>query len=271
MHRCSIKLQEPKRINRANKLSGKDWLKKSISIWTIKKSNEEKALDHPAIFPVELVQNLLLCFANPNCKIVLDPFCGVGSTLVAACKLNYFAIGFEIYEKYIQQAEMRLTAKKFANKYKIYKDSALNIVNYIQPGTVDIAITSPPYWNILNRKRTVDRKKSNNYGKLNTDIGNINDYFLFLKKLTEILVKVATTLRSGAYFLINVMDIRVKSKFYPFHSDLYYHVERNTNMFLDDIIIWDRRMDYNNLKPLGYPYKFRINRVHEYILIFQKK
>jgi len=43
-----------------------------------------------------------------------------------------------------------------------------------------------------------------------------------------------------------------------------------SNIF-DDIIIWDRQQDYNNMKPLGYPYKYRINKVHEYILIFIKK
>ena len=39
---------------------------------------------------------------------------------------------------------------------------------------------------------------------------------------------------------------------------------------LDDIIIWDRRQEYNHLRPLGYPSVFRINKVHEYILIFKK-
>ena len=39
----------------------------------------------------------------------------------------------------------------------------------------------------------------------------------------------------------------------------------------DDIIIWDRQQDYNNMRPLGYPYKYRINKVHEYILIFIKQ
>lgn len=38
----------------------------------------------------------------------------------------------------------------------------------------------------------------------------------------------------------------------------------------DDLIIWDRRHEYNNLKPLGYPAVFRINKIHEYILIFKK-
>ena len=66
------------------------------------------------------------------------------------------------------------------------------------------------------------------------------------------------------------MDIRKKSDFYPLHSDLATELKKHGYIF-DDIIIWDRQQDYNNMRPLGYPYKFRINKVHEYILIFIKK
>jgi len=41
-------------------------------------------------------------------------------------------------------------------------------------------------------------------------------------------------------------------------------------LVLEDIIIWDRSKEYNNLKPLGFPYVFRVNKVHEYILVFKK-
>ena len=66
------------------------------------------------------------------------------------------------------------------------------------------------------------------------------------------------------------MDIRKKSEFYPLHSDLATEMQKHGYIF-DDIIIWDRQNDYNNMRPLGYPYKYRINKVHEYILIFIKK
>ena len=66
------------------------------------------------------------------------------------------------------------------------------------------------------------------------------------------------------------MDIRKKSVFYPLHSDLATELQ-NQGYEFDDIIIWDRQQDYNNMRPLGYPYKYRINKVHEYILIFIKK
>ena len=53
------------------------------------------------------------------------------------------------------------------------------------------------------------------------------------------------------------------------HADLATRMQEVGFLF-DDIIIWDRKRDYNNLRPLGYPSVFRINKVHEYILIFQK-
>ena len=36
---------------------------------------------------------------------------------------------------------------------------------------------------------------------------------------------------------------------------------------LDDIIIWDRQAEYNNMRPLGYPYVFRINKIKARILV----
>ncbi len=35
-------------------------------------------------------------------------------------------------------------------------------------------------------------------------------------------------------------------------------------------MIWDRRGEYNNLRPLGFPAVFRINKTHEFVLIFRK-
>jgi len=65
------------------------------------------------------------------------------------------------------------------------------------------------------------------------------------------------------------MDIRKKNRFYPYHADFAQRMEEIGFVF-DDLIIWDRRHEYNNLRPLGYPSVFRINKVHEFILIFQK-
>ena len=53
------------------------------------------------------------------------------------------------------------------------------------------------------------------------------------------------------------------------HADLA-GIMQQLGFIYDDLIVWDRRHEYNNMRPLGYPYRFRINKAHEFILIFQK-
>ena len=119
-------------------------------------------------------------------------------------------------------------------------------------------------------QRSADKKEAVNYSDKENDVGNIPNYEEFIEKLSELFSEVQKTLKKGGYCIVNVMDIRKKSNFYPLHSDLAT-VMRKIVYILDDIIIWDRQSDYNNMRPLGYPYKFRINKVHEYLLIFIKE
>ncbi|MCP4514155.1 MAG: site-specific DNA-methyltransferase, partial [Delftia sp.] len=57
---------------RANELDGRDWLRNSISIWSdIRKTPQELALKHPALFPQALVERLLACFTTPADQVVL--------------------------------------------------------------------------------------------------------------------------------------------------------------------------------------------------------
>jgi DNA modification methylase len=61
----------------------------------------------------------------------------------------------------------------------------------------------------------------------------------------------------------------VLNKFIPYHMDIA-DIMKEIGFVLEDIIIWDRRREYNKLRPLGYPYVFVVNKVHEYIMIFRK-
>jgi len=129
--------------------------------------------------------------------------------------------------------------------------------------------TSPPYWDVLTEKRTADYKEIRNYGSEARDLGRIPGYRDFLLGLKEVFVKVYAAMRTGAYCCVIVMDLRKKDKFFPFHSDVARFMEE-IGFIYDDLIIWDRRHDYNNMRPLGYPSVFRVNKAHEFILIFKK-
>ena len=74
-------------------------------------SNSDDHGKHPTQKPVALMEALIKLTTIEN-QIVLDPFCGSGSTLVAAKNLNRQYIGIEINEEYCKTAEQRLNMKE---------------------------------------------------------------------------------------------------------------------------------------------------------------
>ena len=137
------------------------------------------------------------------------------------------------------------------------------------PDSVDLCITSPPYWNILNQRRTADLKSIRHYGNHAGDLGLIDNYADFLAAVTHVLGRVLIALKPGGYCCVVVMDLRKKDRFFPLHSDLADRASQ-TGFIYDDLIIWNRQSEYNNLRPLGYPAVFRVNKVHEFVLLFRK-
>lgn len=252
---------------RCNDLTGKEWLSNSFSIWrNLNKTKEEKEFDHPAYYPVSLCEKLIRTFSKRGSN-VLDPFNGIGSTMVAAHNLGCSGTGIDLSIEFTETARKRVQDDP---KVKIVNGNSLRELDRLSSESFDLCITSPPYWDILNMRRSVDKRNRGNYSDSDDDMGNITDYDDFIKLLGDLFEKVRRCLKLGGYCIVNVMDIRKKSKFYPLHSDLAMELQRRGYTF-DDIIIWDRQSEYNNMRPLGYPYKFRINKVHEYILIFIKE
>lgn len=252
---------------KCNNLTGKEWLQNSFSIWRdLTKTKEEKDLKHPASYPVSLCEKLIRTFSKEGAS-VLDPFNGTGSTLVASHNLGRPATGIDLSEDFCAIANTRVGQD---DSIRIINGDSFVELENLGKDTFDLCVTSPPYWDILNMKRSADGKEAVNYSEKENDMGNIPNYKEFISNLGELFSKVNRVLKPGAYCLVNVMDIRKKSEFYPLHSDLATELQKHGYIF-DDIIIWDRQQDYNNMRPLGYPYKYRINKVHEYILIFIKK
>lgn len=269
-----FKVKPKKTINKINNLSGKEWLQNSFSIWRdLGKSEEEKKLKHPAIFTIKLASQLIDTFCKPNGGLILDPFAGSGTTLIAGLLKEKEVIGFDLSQNFKEifikraQNSYNFNHYKFAEKY-IVSDSRL-LSNSVEESTVDLCITSPPYWDILNRKRTADSKENINYSDDSEDLGNIAEYGEFLSALKEVSQQVYKVLKPKSYYILNVMDLRKQSTFYPLHIDAAA-IAKDIGFNFEDLIIWDRQQEYNNMRPLGYPYKFIVNKVHEYLIILRK-
>lgn len=84
----------------------KDW---ESCMWDIPnvKSNHPEKTEHPCQFPIELVERCVLALTNKN-SWVLDPFSGVGSTVIASLKNNRNAIGIEKEKEYCKIANQRI-------------------------------------------------------------------------------------------------------------------------------------------------------------------
>ncbi|MET4493553.1 DNA methyltransferase [Bradyrhizobium sp. LA7.1] len=67
---------------------------------------------HPTQKPINVLQPLIEAFC-PLDGIVLDPFCGSGSTLVAARRAARSSVGIELDAKHVETASLRLNASDF--------------------------------------------------------------------------------------------------------------------------------------------------------------
>jgi adenine-specific DNA-methyltransferase len=83
-----------------------DWDKAMWDIPNVKSNHPEKTV-HPCQFPIELVERCVLALTNEN-SWVLDPFSGVGSTVLGAVKNRRNAMGIEKEEEYCRIADQRI-------------------------------------------------------------------------------------------------------------------------------------------------------------------
>jgi adenine-specific DNA-methyltransferase len=96
---------------RAGQLSGNPLGKNPGDVWIFPnvKNNHVEKTEHPCQFPVELVERLVLALTSPN-DIVLDPYMGVGSSVIAAIKHNRRGYGCDISPRYVEIAWDRVHA-----------------------------------------------------------------------------------------------------------------------------------------------------------------
>lgn len=95
------------------KIIVKDWENELWDIPNVKSNHPEKT-EHPCQFPIELVERCVLSLTNEN-SWVLDPFAGVGSTIIAAIKNNRNCIGIEKESQYCKIANKRIEDLKEGN------------------------------------------------------------------------------------------------------------------------------------------------------------
>lgn len=264
-----------------NCLTAKEWIKNQLGVWqfTYEKRDVRNKSVHPATFPISLAKKVISLFTHEG-ELVLDPFVGSGTVLVAAQDLNRNAVGFDLQEKYVELSKQRLVNENFFNKSTqlAIVDDALNINEYIEEESLSLIITSPPYANLLNRKRKNksrrgDTRKNDQYLKVEQysqdprDLGTMA-LDVYSKEMGDIFERILPLLKPKAHCVINVPDMWWENERITIHIALIEEL-RKRGYELRNIIIWDRTNIVNRIGIFGWPSNYiTMGTTFEYLLDF---
>lgn len=263
-----------------NCMSAKEWLKSQLGVWQFfyeARDIRDKTL-HPATFPISLCKKVIELFTHQG-ELVLDPFVGSGTTLIAAADLNRNAVGFDLQPHYINLCEARLREQNglFNNSRQVaIQDDAKNIWKYLAPDTVSLLWTSPPYANLLNRAR---KNKSRRF-RANDQLGKIEQYSQderdlgtmgldeYTQAMGNIYESLLPLLKPKGHCVINVPDMWWENKRITIHVSLIEELRRR-GYELRNIIIWDRTNIVNQIGIFGWPSNYiTMGVTFEYLLDF---
>lgn len=264
--------------NQLNALTGRDWIRFTRS-WFVHNPPPRSAsqVKHPAKFPERMVAEFLEFFTRPD-ELVLDPFMGVGSTLLAAAQTGRRGIGVELNPDYFALAHQHLG--EHAQEHLLLNGNAMDVPDLWQQHELpfaDFVITSPPYWNMLGQSRgnvfsVHKERKSKGLDTVYSaqdprDLGNIDDYGDFVMALSEVFRGVAEVLRPGKYLVVVIQNLRNPAgRMVPLAWDLA--------RALDEFLVFKGEriwcQDNKRLGIWGYPSEFVSNVHHHYCLVFRK-
>ncbi|MBQ7811212.1 MAG: hypothetical protein IJZ70_08170 [Bacteroidales bacterium] len=274
--------------NTLNDLTGKEWIPETKSYMYQKGLGASHPhamieMQHPAPFSFQDVQSLIRFFTKKRMN-VLDPFGGVGST-AKACELSgRVCTSIELSEKYhdlsIQRLETEVNARASEHHRFLNGDSRI-ILQTLENESMDFVITSPPYWGILHKqdqkvkKNRVNKNLDTRYSDDEKDLGNIEDYDLFLQTLCDdVLLQCARILKTNRYMALVVSDFRDKGEYISFHSDLLHRLNKAQIPGGGELVLQGTKIliqNHKSLHPYGYPFSYVENIHHQYILIFRKR
>ena len=262
--------------NKLNCMTGKEWTKFTCS-WFIFNAlpsdlKEEKSLnlnteEHPATYSPTMVSEFIKYFTKEGDNVI-DPFVGIGSTLVACKRTGRNGFGIELNPKYYEICKERVP--EFAEN--IFNADCRDIDKIDLP-PINYSISSPPYWDVLNRSTDGFREEREDkgldfkYSESSKDLGNISNYDKFLKEVCSVYFKLYDKLAIGAYITIIVKNVKKEGKMYPLAWDMARIL--GEKYVLKDEKIWIQ--DKIGLSPYGYPNSWASNILHHYCLILRKE
>lgn len=268
--------------NHLNCMTAKEWLKSQLGVWQFSyegRDVRDKTL-HPATFPLSLAKRVIELFTHRG-EWVLDPFVGSGTSLLAAQDLQRNAVGFDLQPAYIELCRQRLgddNPPLPAAQQVAIQDDALYIDAYLAAESISLIWTSPPYANLLNRRRQnksrrTPERQNGQFGKVEQYSQNARDLgtmplATYTEAIGDIYARLLPLLRPRAHCVVNVPDMWWENERITLHVALIQELRRR-GYELRNVIIWDRTNIVNRIGIFGWPSNYiTMGTTFEYLLDF---
>ncbi len=269
--------------NHINCLTAKEWIKSQLGVWQFYYESRDirDKNAHPATYPISLASRCISLFSHEG-ELVLDPFVGSGTTLVAARDLNRNAVGFDLKREYVELSQERLDGPARpaeTSQLAVWAD-ARDIEDYLDPESVSLIMTSPPYANLLNRprqnksRRGLERKndqylKTEQYSQDPNDLGTLS-LECYQEAIADIYGRLFPLLRPKGHCVIDVPDMWLDNRRITIHTAVVDAL-RSVGYELRNTIIWDRTNIVNRVGIFGWPSNYiTMGTTFEYLLDFWK-
>ncbi len=254
--------------NTLNDLTGAEWKFSTKSVinkpYPVNMQHKLRS-QHGGQKPPQLCADLIQTFTKKGQK-VLDPFGGVGGTLLGASLIGRRATGVELEPRWIEIYKEVSTLENLEEQEFLQGDSK-EVLLTIEPNSYDFILTDVPYWNIDKLAKT--RSKAAKASKLATfNDGDDQTKDQWLDEMEKVLTAAHKCLKDGKYAAVFIGDMYRESRYHMLSASLAERLEATGNWILKANLIW-----YDVSKMLhvyGYPAAFVPSMIHQNILILKK-
>lgn len=278
----SVELEgDEQNVGKLNDLSEEEWAVASAPVWdTHYPTNGPRAdahhirKQHPSPKPPALMKRLIEFFTKKG-ERVLDPFVGVGGTLLGCSMAGRHGVGIDLSQEYLEIYYQASAELGLAPQPCLCGDARdlENLLRGVEP--FDLVLTDPPYGDMLSRKRSGDRKKRTGddsptpFTDSPDDLGNMLPS-RFYESLRTVIVQAMQYLKPKGYIVIFCKDLQPTEAYHNMiHADVVETLADVENLRFRGYKIWyDKSL---KLYPFGYPYAYVSNQLHQFSLIFRKE
>lgn len=274
--------------NTLNELPGEEWLYFTKSVLQTSYPSElrhDLRKAHGANKPPRLMRQLIEFFTKRG-GIVLDPFAGVGGTLLGAatCSPPRAAVGIELNPAWVAvyrniAAEMEAEGDRGIGRQEMVEGDCLEVMRSMDADRFDFIATDPPY--NIQLEVTMSQARDGKYKEWSNrrtdynmrsddprDLANRASYGEYLDGMEEVFHASARVLRPKGYMALIVRNAYQHGRYIFTHADLARRAEGAGLTPKGEVVWWQTG---TRLRPYGYPHSYVPNISHQFIVVLRRE